>query len=257
VYRELTREAMAPLADAVLWWRTPTAGGGIASEAGVGSETRVQRVVPDGCLDVIWSDGVVFVAGPDTRAHLAPAGAGYVGLRFTAGSGPAALGVPAAELRDTRVPADALWSPARVRAWAEALRARSPAALARLARGPADPVTRAVWRALRTGGRVDATAHAIGLSARQLHRRCLVSFGYGPKTLGRILRFDRAVALARTGAGLADVAAATGYADQAHLCREVRDLAGVPLTELLGGSGEAHRAAKRSTPLPSGSWSTA
>jgi AraC-like DNA-binding protein len=241
MYRELSREQMAPLADAVLWWRTPTDHAGL------------QRIVPDGCLDVIWGDGEVFVAGPDTRAHLAPVGVEYVGLRFTAGSGPAALDVPAIELRDTRVPLDALWSPAPVRAWAAALRARSPAALARLARAGADPVARAVWRSLRAGCRVDATADAIGLSARQLHRRCLTSFGYGPKTLGRILRFDRAVALARTGAGLADVAATSGYADQAHLCREVRDLAGVPLTELLG----AHSAAKRSTPVPSGSWSTA
>ena len=113
-------------------------------------------------------------------------------------------------------------------------------------------MTRAVWRSLRAGRRVDATAGEVGLSARQLHRRCLTSFGYGPKTLGRILRFDRAVALARTGAALACVAATVGYADEAHLCREVRDLAGVPLTELLG-----HSPANRSTPLPSGSWSTA
>jgi AraC-like DNA-binding protein len=253
VYRELPRERMpAALAEAVLWWRAPTAG------------DRLQRVVPDGCLDVIWADGHVFVAGPDTVAHLAPVGpaAAYVGLRFTAGSGPAALGVPADELRDARVPLDGLSSPGRVRAWSAALERRSLPELARLVRAGADGragadlVTRAVWRSLHGGGRVDATAATVGLSARQLHRRCLTSFGYGPKTLGRILRFDRAVALARTGAALADVAATAGYADQAHLSRDVRALAGVPLGELLG-FGRAHSVANRSTPLPSGSCSTA
>ena len=228
MYRELPRDRTpAALADAVVWWRTP------AAEAGVA------RVVPDGCLDVIWADGSLFVAGPDTRAHLAPVGppVTYVGIRFTAGSGPAALGVPADELRDTRVPLDGIWPPARVRAWERALATRDWTAVGGLVAPATDRVSGAVWRSLRSGRRVDATAGAVGLSARQLHRRCLTAFGYGPKTLGRILRFDRAVALARTGAALADVAATSGYADQAHLSREVRELAGVPLTELLGTTG--------------------
>ena len=226
MYRELPRDRTpAALADAVVWWRTP------AAEAGVA------RVMPDGCLDVIWADGSLFVAGPDTRAHLAPVGppVTYVGIRFTAGSGPAALGVPADELRDTRVPLDEIWPPARVRAWERALATRDWTAVGGLchaARRTGCPA-RCGGRCDRAGGS-DATAGAVGLSARQLHRRCLTAFGYGPKTLGRILRFDRAVALARTGAALADVAATSGYADQAHLSREVRELAGVPLTELLG-----------------------
>jgi len=44
---------------------------------------------------------------------------------------------------------------------------------------------------------------------------------------------QRAVALARTGESFAAVSAEAGYADQAHLAREVRALAGVPLTALL------------------------
>jgi AraC-like DNA-binding protein len=244
MYRELPRHRTpVGLVDAVIWWRGPTPDAG------------EQRVVPDGCLDVIWSDAAMFVAGPDTRAQIAPVGPSvtYVGIRFTAGTGPSALGVPADEVRDARIPLDALWSPARVRSWAAALEARSWDAVAALVTPAADPVSRAVWRSLRAGRRVDATAAAIGLSARQLHRRCLVAFGYGPKTLGRILRFDRAVALARAGAALADVAITAGYADQAHLCREVREFAGVPLTELLTGQSGANR----STPVPSGSCSTA
>ncbi|NUT47284.1 MAG: helix-turn-helix domain-containing protein, partial [Saccharothrix sp.] len=80
---------------------------------------------------------------------------------------------------------------------------------------------------------VGELARALGLSTRQLHRRSLAAFGYGPKVLHRVLRFDRAVGLARTGVPFADVAHRAGYADQAHLSREVRDLAGVPLGQLI------------------------
>ncbi|MEU4665925.1 helix-turn-helix domain-containing protein, partial [Micromonospora chalcea] len=71
------------------------------------------------------------------------------------------------------------------------------------------------------------------LGARALHRRSLTLFGYGPKTLARILRMRRALDLARAGAPLAEVAARSGYADQAHLTREVRELAGLPPSRLL------------------------
>jgi AraC-like DNA-binding protein len=85
---------------------------------------------------------------------------------------------------------------------------------------------------LRDGHTVRSAAGRSGLSERQLHRRCLPLFGYGPKTLARVLRFDRALALARAGRPFADVASSAGYADQAHLSREVRALAGVPLRAL-------------------------
>ncbi|WP_461029927.1 helix-turn-helix domain-containing protein, partial [Streptomyces sparsus] len=68
---------------------------------------------------------------------------------------------------------------------------------------------------------------------RQLHRRAVRAFGYGPKTLARVLRLERALTLARAGLPFARVAADAGYADQAHLAREVKALAGVPLTTLL------------------------
>jgi AraC-like DNA-binding protein len=81
---------------------------------------------------------------------------------------------------------------------------------------------------------VAALADGLGLSERQLRRRCLELFGYGPKVLDRVLRLERALAAARRGAPFALVAADAGYADQPHLAREVRALAGVPLGELLG-----------------------
>ena len=109
-------------------------------------------------------------------------------------------------------------------------------AVARLrAAGGPDPLAARVAARLAAGAPVAATAAEVGLGGRALRRRCQPLFGYGPKTLARILRMRRAVALARTGTPLAEVAARVGYADQAHLTREVRELAGVPPTRLLAG----------------------
>jgi transcriptional regulator GlxA family with amidase domain len=98
---------------------------------------------------------------------------------------------------------------------------------------PPDPRLGAVVAALAAGRAVAPTAEEVGWSARQLHRRALEAFGYGPKTLARVLRLQRALSLARDGLPAAEVAAVTGYADQAHLAREVRELAGAPLGSLL------------------------
>src|SRR5690606_41603463 len=98
---------------------------------------------------------------------------------------------------------------------------------------------RAAVRAVRalvaglSGRSVREAADRVGLSERQLRRRSLAAFGYGPKTLQRVLRFQRALRLARAGVPLADAALAAGYSDQAHFAHEVRDLAGEPIRNLL------------------------
>lgn len=194
------------------------------------------RILPDGCLDIIWNDGRVFVAGPDTvaEAGISPAGSRCRALRFADGVGPAVLGIPADELTDREVPLADLWPAAEVRRLAEA---DDPlAALEEVAARRWQPPDRAMV-ALATGARagrpVGAMADSLGLSARQLQRRCKTSFGYGPKMLTRVLRLQRALALARRGRPFADISVTVGYADQAHLAREVKALAGVPLTVLM------------------------
>jgi AraC-like DNA-binding protein len=58
--------------------------------------------------------------------------------------------------------------------------------------------------------------------------------GMSPKQLARAFRFDNVIARLADGAGtLADVAAATGYADQAHLTREFHQMAGCTPTQWL------------------------
>lgn len=214
---------------AVLWTRT--------------ADARPARVLPDGCIDLIWGEDTgLFAAGPDTAAHLSgsPPGTRYVGLRFAPGVGPAALGLPARELRDRRVPLESLWSGAEVRRLTERVAAAAlpAAALEALVLVRAGGCAAPSWgpgvaARLAAGARVGTVAEESGLSERQLHRRCTDVFGYGPKTLARVLRLQRALGLARQGHRFADVAARAGYADQAHLARDVRALAGVPLGELL------------------------
>jgi AraC-like DNA-binding protein len=195
-------------------------------------------------MDLLWSEGRLLVAGPDTRPYY-PEGADrtWAGIRFFPGTAPALLGVPAYELRDRRAELADLWPAARVRRLCDRLEAApDPAtALEDIALDTAagatapDPLLRRLVERLDEGRSVSATAVELGVAARTLHRRCLSAFGYGPKTLARILRLQRALALARSGLPYAETAARAGYADQSHLAREVRELAGAPLGELLGG----------------------
>lgn len=210
------------------------------------SDTGAGRVLPDGCMDLLWHEGRLLVAGPDTRAYVMEREPStWAGVRFCPGAAPALLGVPAHELRDRRVELADLWPAAEVRllrgrieAAADPVTALEEVALECAAVAePPDPVLRQIVKALDAGHPVSATADQLGLGARQLHRRCLAAFGYGPKTLGRILRLQRALALGRDGVPFADTAVRAGYADQAHLAREVKELSGVPLGELLGRSG--------------------
>lgn len=97
-----------------------------------------------------------------------------------------------------------------------------------------DPEVRHAWERLcGTGGTlgVAALAAETGWSRRHLLTRFHDQVGLAPKVAGRVLRFQRASALVTAGAGtLAEVAAACGYADQPHLVREFRSLAGVTPT---------------------------
>jgi AraC-like DNA-binding protein len=217
-------ERASSLPHVIAWWSV------------TGPGARESRILPDGCLDIIWKDGRVFVAGPDTTAQIGRPvpGSRMFALRFGAGTGPPVLGVPASELVDQQVPLDALWRSSEVRRLAESadpLAALTSAASRRWV--APDPVMVALTAASSAGRSIDSLAAAGGLSSRQLLRRSNAAFGYGPKVLTRILRMQRAVGMARAGVPFAAVSATAGYADQAHLAREVRAMAGVPLGSLI------------------------
>jgi AraC-like DNA-binding protein len=97
------------------------------------------------------------------------------------------------------------------------------------ARGPSSDVEWA-WNMLgRTHGRapIGWICDRLGRSRRHLAARFREQVGLTPKTVARIMRFDRAVALVGRGdVDLAEVAFECGYFDQAHLNRDFREFAG-------------------------------
>jgi hypothetical protein len=188
---------------------------------------RTHRILPDACVDIVSVKGRLFVAGPATRAHLTSVGGATFGVRFRIGAAGAALGLPASELLDRSVPLEDVW-----RDVPEVEDVHELAAAVSRRGAEAD----ALVRAAATG----TPRSAIGIGDRQLRRRFLDAVGYGPKTLERILRFQRFLMLGDDD--LARRALDAGYADQAHLTRECTRLAGLPPAALLeegaGAAGE-------------------
>lgn len=220
-------ERSSPIHHAVVWTATDP------------SESA-QLVIPDGCIDLLWHAGNLLVAGPDTHAHTTTWSAdSWTGLRLRCGIGQHIIGVPAHEIRDQRVLFAELLSAREARRFHTIVAASTDAgtALEHIARerliDPPDTFGEVVFTMLQQGTQVSGLAAALGLSTRQLHRRCRDTFGYGPKTLGKILRFNRALSLSRSAHSLGDAAAQSGYADQAHLARDARSLTGRTVTSLL------------------------
>jgi len=180
----------------------------------------------------------------------------------------ALLGLPAGELAEIDVPADAVLGAAcaelRYRAvaaagWPERFAILDeillrPAAGTRVGPLVAPEVGWAWERLLDSGGTVRAAdlAAGTGWSGRHLASRFRAEIGLTPKAAARVIRFTRARSLLVRQAvagqhpaaglngsaarldgsvgryGLADLAAACGYFDQAHLARDFRALAGCP-----------------------------
>lgn len=224
-------------------------------QIGDGGVAYEQPVLPDGCIDLVATGHEVTVAGPATRSTtlLVAPGSLTVGVRFRAGAAPALVGAGAAELRDRNVALEDLW-PRDGAALADHVMATSGATtrlgvlvdslIARLGQARAlDPVGVGIAALLaeHPGRRIALLADDVGLSERQLRRRVEDAVGYPPRTLARILRFQRFLRAARaSGAGrdLAGLAADAGYADQAHLTRDSRVLGGRPPAALLRWEAE-------------------
>ena len=190
---------------------------------------REIRVVPDGCSDVVWQRGKgVTVVGPDTSAKLVRCAADdlMVGVRFVTGAGGGALRVPLNQLRDLRVDAADV---DRSLALDPDLDPEQVAARLLDAAGGArrDPLVAEATARIEHEG-LAYVARALWVSERQLRRRFDAAVGYGPGVLFRVLRFRRFVgAVDAGGRDLARLAMDAGYADQSHLSRETRRLAGL------------------------------
>jgi AraC-like DNA-binding protein len=234
-----------------------------------------ETVVPDGCTEMIVqladrfgrigengaSDAqpATFLAGPMTRPlRLAtPPRVRTVGVRFRPGGVGALTNAPVTELADRDVPLEAVAGPGPAGRIAgqlaeaggddEILRAVEHffAESADRAASPDPGVRRAILEILCRRGNVgmDRLAALSGRSRRSLERRFAAAVGMAPKRLARIVRFQRVFREARkeVTAGWVEVALRCGYADQSHLIRDFRELAGETPTAFLGGEGELSR----------------
>lgn len=173
----------------------------------------------------------------------------------------AILGVPGAALAAEVVALDALLGPGAGRlaerladaaGWAARFAILERWLLARIDGPPLSPdVDWALRRLEATGGRVAiGTLQAeLGCSRRHLASRFAEAVGTTPKRYGQLVRFTGAAARLRGGEAPAQVAAACGYADQAHLTRHVRRFGattpgrlradGSPVTSVQDGAPDA------------------
>jgi transcriptional regulator GlxA family with amidase domain len=165
----------------------------------------------------------------------------FVGLRFRPGAAPGLLGVPASDLLDQNVALRDLWGRAAdelAERLADSDLACAPrlledALLARRDSSTAAPdplISELLAQLSRSRGAapgLPTLAERLGVSERTLRRRCVTAIGYGPKMVDRVLRFRRAVCLIHARLPLVAAAHLAGYADQAHLTRELQHLGGL------------------------------
>lgn len=190
------------------------------------------------------------VGGLHTRAaHVHEPGHGCgVEIRLTPAGSRSLLGMPPAALGGWVLPLDELLGrPGRellerlqcARTWVDRLAVVDDVLLRCRGRAaPADPPLERAWaRLLRGPGRVSDVAAEVGYSTRHLSTLFTREFGVSPKAVARLARFARSRQLLQAAEPprLAAVAAACGYADQAHLAREWRAFAGTPPTGWLAG----------------------
>jgi AraC-like DNA-binding protein len=213
-----------------------------------------QVILPDGSTDLVVDAGGVWVVGVMSRARVLTLArpVAMTGVRLAPWAAFAVLGVAAHELRDRRLPVRELGPRGRVLADAlDGARDRDAlAARLRAVTPPAAPTApdrrlpRAIAGLAAPGARVAAVARALDLSERQLERLLLHHVGLGPKRIARIARLRTALAVARRGE-LADAAAAAGYADQAHMAREIRALTGATASALVPALSESFKRRRR------------
>jgi AraC-like DNA-binding protein len=215
-----------------------------------------QPVFPDGCVDIVWvGEAAPTVAGPATHhVHVPlPVGVDIVGLRFRPGHAEALLGLPADELLNASARLADIWGAGAVelgdpiseqRSVREKINLLRDLSVRKFANGQeSDAMVAAcvAWLASHPTGRISELQRVSDMSSRQLQRRFQSAVGYGPKTFQRIVRLQRLLDLsardAARNAGLAALSDAAGYADQAHMSREVRDLTGRLPSSLLAGGG--------------------
>lgn len=224
------------------------------------------RLIPDGCLDVLWLDsGELWVCGPESAAwdFELPPGRHAVGVRFRPGVAARVLRVDIEDLLDRRVRLEDLLGGRAERLAKDQIgdAARPQGAIVECARSwlgaaaPTDPIELGLVTELidRRPRSVDEVGDRLGLSSRQLRRRTARSLGYPPTTFVRLIRFQRFLRSVLRSPTVAAAAATAGYSDHSHLVRECRAIVGSTPTDLLDwyeptfpGASDPYKTAARS-----------
>jgi AraC-like DNA-binding protein len=193
----------------------------------------------------------VHAFGPRQSVHrkLIRGGQRTVTARLQLGAPKVVLGVPASAMAGRVVALEDLWGDAATRRLRDQLAgARDTVAAAKVLDSAiaerlatADAHHAHTQLALAAADRlasanVNAVAVELGVSERHLRRVFRETLGVGPKAFAKLARFHRALRAARQTphASWANIAAAAGYYDQAHLIAEFRAIAGVTPRALLG-----------------------
>lgn len=217
--------------------------------------TNPERILPDGCVELILNFGAEFLQHCEGKRNLqprhflvgqmtgpiliSPTGAvQLIGIRFHPGGTLPFLRLPLHEITDQVVELGGLSS----RLERDLLRAASASCslldkvtaiedfltVELLSRKYDSRLMMLAARIVESGGLVlvDQLANDAGISSRQLERRFLREIGLGPKLLARIIRFQQVFrAVEQRDAAWATVAIECGYYDQAHLIRDFHQFA--------------------------------
>ncbi len=222
-------------------------------------EPQADRIVPDGCSEIVVNRAdpfrrvrggarreqePVLLVGPAGRAiTIAPTGeVDLFGIRFEPGGLHALLAVPAHELFEQDLCLGQVDGPLRgelertapcatvaerqvatERVLARRLRTRRASTAAR------ERVRAAIGLVAQGPHSVEALAARLGTSRRALERDFRDQVGLSPKLYARVARLQAVLKRlegGRPARGWAELAVACGFADQSHLIREFRLLAG-------------------------------
>ena len=212
--------------------------------------TQPERILPDGCIELILNFGDRFSQHCDHTRKLQPKNflvgqmtgpimispsgpVQLIGIRFHPGGTLPFLRLPLHEITDQVVELGSLSSALerdllRVASesplLSEKIRAVERFLTMSLAKSQYDSwLMNVAARIVDSHGliAVDELAGDVGISSRQLERRFLREVGVGPKLLGRIIRFQQVFrAVEQSNNAWAEIAIECGYYDQAHLIRD-------------------------------------
>ncbi len=235
----------------------------ILEGAGNGQNTSRERIIPDGCPELIFHFGAQYCRfGPDGSEQLQPRSFIYGQIRDYIEIGPTGdsgilavrfhphglapfLDMPVRELNGLSVSLEELFGREGTEIEERLMSATGTTArielISRFLLDLLNKVRRSVGddpliadavttlRRKRGDQGIEDLAGQYGLSRRQFDRRFTASVGLNPKVLARILRFQQAFSLSKDTRidSLTDLALACGYYDQAHFIRDFRAFSGI------------------------------